>query len=210
VTPPQVVVLATGNAGKAREFARLLGGAFAVRTMPPSVALPPETGRTFAENARVKAEAVFAALGGLDTVLADDSGLEVAALEGRPGVFSARYAGEDAADEDNVRRLLGDLLGKPDRQARFVCALCLVLPEKSTGGGERRVIEVQGLLDGAITLFPRGAAGFGYDPVFQPQGWAVTLAETSAAEKDRVSHRGTAVQALLARLAAEGLVQYGS
>jgi XTP/dITP diphosphohydrolase len=220
VTSPLPVVLATGNPGKAREFGRLLGEAFEVQTMPASVALPEETESTFAANARLKAEAVFRALGGRVAVLADDSGLEVDALGGRPGVLSARFAGERAGDEDNVQKLLHELSGRQDRAARFVCSLCLAIPEGSLprvcapGGGSGSaaavVVEVEGFSRGTITLAPRGTDGFGYDPVFQPEGWVITLAEASPESKDMVSHRGSAVRALVERLADEGMIRRGS
>ena len=210
MTAPIVVVLATGNAGKTRELAGLLGDTFAVQPMPGSIALPAETGRTFAANARLKAEAVFAALGRRYPVLADDSGLEVAALEGCPGVLSARYAGEGASDAENVEKLLLELTGRQDRKARFVCALCLVLPDDQAIPSDCRLIEVEGVLDGVITVAPRGTGGFGYDPVFQPDGWEVTLAQGSPASKDLISHRGSAARALVARLAEQRLVSDGS
>jgi XTP/dITP diphosphohydrolase len=196
----QVLVLATSNAGKAREFERLLGGAFEVQTMPDSVTLPEESGQTFAENARIKAEVAFQALGGTVAVMADDSGLEVAALDGRPGVLSARFAGEEASDEANVERLLGELSGRPDRNACFVCSLCLISPGERGSDDSAHLVEADGISAGTITLAPRGADGFGYDPVFQPDGWVVTLAEASPEDKDRVSHRGAAARALLAAL----------
>lgn len=202
MTPTQTVILASRNRGKAREFERLLRGSFCVRPLPSEVGLPEETGRTFADNARLKAEAVFAAMGGQAAVLADDSGLEVKALDGRPGVFSARYAGGTASDEDNVAKLLTDLAGRTDREARFVCALCLLLPGgEDAGAGSFHRIEVEGFSDGIIVTAPRGADGFGYDPVFQPVGWTVTLAEADPRDKDLVSHRGAAARALLRRLA---------
>lgn len=213
-------MLATGNAGKVREFNRLLGGAFEVRPLPAGVGLPPETGDTFAANARLKAESVFHALGGDQAVLADDSGLEVAALGGRPGIFSARFAGEGVSDADNVAKLLGELCKASDRSARFVCALCLVAPAAADGadagaspgrqadpaGGAAaappwRLTEVAGVTNGSITVGPRGDDGFGYDPVFQPEGWDFTLAEASPEDKDSVSHRGAAARALLDCLA---------
>jgi len=201
VSAPLVVVLATGNAGKAREFARLLAGACEVRLMPPDVELPAETAPTFRGNARLKAEAVFAALRGEVAVLADDSGLEVAALGGRPGILSARFAGAEAGDEANVAKLLDELSGRAAREARFVCSLCLILPDAAGTGEDSRVLEVEGFSPGTITLAPRGADGFGYDPVFQPDGWTKTLAEAAPADKDRVSHRGAAARALVALLA---------
>jgi XTP/dITP diphosphohydrolase len=210
MTASLVVVLATGNVGKARELTGLLADNFDVRTMPGSVTLPAETGRTFAANARLKAEAVFAALGGRVAVLGDDSGLEVAALDGRPGVLSARYAGERAGDAENVGKLLLELTGRQDRQARFVCALCLVLPNDQAITSRSRLTEVEGVLDGVITMAPRGTGGFGYDPVFQPNGWEITLAQGSPASKDLVSHRGSAARALVARLTEQGLMSDGS
>ena len=194
------VILATGNAGKVREFNRLVAGAFEVMRLPQGVTLPEETGETFADNARLKAQKVFEELGGRQAVLADDSGLQVAALGGRPGIYSARYAGESASDAQNVEKLLGELDGVADRGARFACALCLALPacvDASAG----TFIEVEGFTLGSITLEPRGLDGFGYDPVFQPEGWGQTLAEASPEDKDAVSHRGAAVRALLDRLA---------
>jgi XTP/dITP diphosphohydrolase len=213
------LVLATGNAGKVREFSRLLLSTFEVRPLPSGVDLPAETGDTFAANARLKAEAVFASLGGRCAVLADDSGLEVAALGGRPGIFSARFAGEGATDAANVAKLLADLAGAPDRSARFVCALCLVTAAGTTAAGAAvagvatpippvaaRVVEVRGETRGVITLVPRGEDGFGYDPVFQPEGWDLTLAQAAPEAKDGVSHRGAAARALLEVLAREGEV----
>jgi XTP/dITP diphosphohydrolase len=196
------VVLATANAGKAREFGRLLGRALSVTPMPAWGTLPEETGSTFVENARLKAESVFAALAGAHAVLADDSGLEVTALGGRPGIMSARYAGESATDADNVDKLLGELAAHSDRSARFVCRLCLILRDGSA-------IEVEGASAGTITDAPRGADGFGYDPVFQPQGWTVTLAEARPEDKDRVSHRGAAARALLGELETRRLLVRG-
>jgi XTP/dITP diphosphohydrolase len=200
VTEPLRLVLATGNPGKAREFGRLLGPRLSVESMPASVAMPPETGTTFAANARLKAEAVAAALGGGIAVLADDSGLEVAGLGGRPGVLSARYAGERATDEENVSKLMRELGDEHDRKARFVCSLCLVLPESVAERAGAKSIEVEGVLEGQITPAPQGSDGFGYDPVFLPAGRELTLAEAEPADKDSVSHRGAACRALLRRL----------
>lgn len=209
-----LLILASGNAGKAREFGRLLGETFAVQRLPAGVDLPEEDGSSFAENARIKAEAVFAAVGRRVAVLADDSGLEVAALGGRPGVFSARFAGENAGDSDNVARLLAELSGSADRRARFVCCLCLLLPQPAEASTERHggptVIEAGGTTEGVITLALRGTDGFGYDPVFLPDVWVETLAEARPADKDAVSHRGAAARALLARLRELEEVPYGS
>lgn len=200
------VVLATRNMGKAKEFERVLGRVLLVEVLPPGIDMPEETGATFAENARLKAKAIFAALGGTKAVLADDSGLEVAALGGEPGVRSARYAGEGASDQENVSKLLRELEGTVDRRARFVCNLCLVLPGSARASVENRpaaVIEVAGAVEGTIEQEPRGSRGFGYDPVFRPLGWSETLSEVDADRKDAVSHRGAAARALLERLAAE-------
>ena len=120
------MVVATRNRGKAEEFGRLLGEGISVAPLPDTVRLPEETGATFAENAMLKALGAFAALGGTVPVLADDSGLEVDALGGDPGVRSARYAGDAATDEENVALLLSRLGGRGERTARFVCALVLV------------------------------------------------------------------------------------
>ena len=187
------MVLATRNAGKAREFGRLLEGGFVVEALRDDIEMPEETGSTFRENARIKAEGVFAALGSGCAVLADDSGLEVDALGGRPGVYSARFAGEGATDAENVAKLLTLMEGQTDRRARFACSLCLITPESA-------LVEVSGTVEGEITDSPRGSEGFGYDPVFQPQGWRETLAEAAVGRKDEVSHRGAAARALLLRI----------
>lgn len=191
------LVAATRNRGKAEEFGRLLGGGFVLEPLPESVPLPEETGSTFVENATLKARAVFAALAEETAVLADDSGLIALALGDRPGVRSARYAGPSADDAQNVARLLEDLLGIDDRRARFVCALVLVLP----GAG---LVAVEGSLRGTITTEPRGRLGFGYDPVFVPEGWTHTLAEVPGATKDTVSHRARAVARVLEVLRERG------
>ncbi len=195
------LVVATANPGKAREFGRLLGSHFSVEPLPPHVVLPEETGLTFAENARLKAYGAFDSLDGAVAVLADDSGIEVAALGGLPGVRSARFAGEDASDDANVALLLERLGARTDREARFVCALALVLPGPPPSGGLR---EARGLLPGSVTHHPRGLDGFGYDPVFVPDGWDITLAEADPESKDQVSHRARAVTALLEALRQDG------
>jgi XTP/dITP diphosphohydrolase len=210
------IVLATRNAGKAREFGRLLGDAFSVGPLSAEVEMPEETGATFEENARLKAEAIFEALGGTFAVLSDDSGLEVTALGGKPGVYSARYAGEDATDQDNVSLLLAEMWGVEDRSARFVCNLCLILPFADVGDpdcedyGDRIEVEVSGSADGVIELEPRGTEGFGYDPVFRPFGWSETLGEAATDKKDAISHRGAAARALVERLRVEGWLGSGS
>jgi XTP/dITP diphosphohydrolase len=208
VTQPLTLVLATRNAGKAREFGRLLEGACRVEPLPPEVEMPEETGETFRGNALLKARGVFAALGEARAVLADDSGLEVSALDGRPGVRSARYAGETARDEENVAKLLDDLRLSTDRSACFICALCLVVPAASPSGAPL-VLEVRGESAGTIEQVPRGDDGFGYDPVFRPQGWTETLAEAAPEKKDQVSHRGAAARALLRLIDERGVTARG-
>jgi XTP/dITP diphosphohydrolase len=188
------LVLATRNAHKVRELRRILSDAGIVVELHgleayadvPDVA---ETGSTFAENALIKAQAV-AVLTGLPAV-ADDSGLCVDALGGMPGVLSARWAGRHGDDRANLDLVLAQLADVPDerRAAHFVCAAALALPS-----GVSRVAE--GRLDGVITRAPRGANGFGYDPIFVPHGDRRTTAEMSPAEKDAISHRGRAFRAL--------------
>jgi len=185
------IVLASGNAHKARELGRLLEG-WEVETFAGG--LPEETGETFVENARLKARHVHAALGGAEWVLADDSGIEAAALQGAPGVRSARYAGEDATDEQNLAKLIGALAGSDDRRVRYVAELVAIAPD----GGE---VTARGELTGTLAAAPRGTGGFGYDPAFVPDGETRTVAEMSPGEKDAISHRARAARALLPLLA---------
>ena len=184
------LVLATGNAGKAREMRSLLPASFDVVTaVSLGLPLPEETGSTFEENARLKAVEVSRLVP--DLVLADDSGLEVAALDGRPGVRSARYAGDGADDAANIQLLLDELAGVTgvDRAARFVCTLCLAQ------SGVVLAIE-QGESNGRIAARPMGSSGFGYDPVFvTPDGR--TMAELTAGEKNSISHRGAALSRMI-------------
>lgn len=191
-------VLASRNPGKAAELTRLLAPEVKVSALPSHLSLPAETGTTFLQNACLKAEAVFEALGGQTTVVADDSGLEVDALHGEPGVLSARFAGENATDEDNVERLLAALQGQARRTARFVCELVMVYAGRD---GRRHSLQARGALEGSIALEQRGTHGFGYDPVFVPVGWSRTIAEGAAADKDAVSHRAAAARSLLEQLA---------
>jgi XTP/dITP diphosphohydrolase len=188
------IVLGTTNEGKARELERLLGGTVrAVETLREhaGVILPPEIGGDYRANALAKARAVWNALG--VPAVGDDSGLEVDALAGAPGLRSARYAGEKATDAENNAKLLEALAGVPERQrtARFRCALVLMR-------GDDEVLEAEGACEGAIVLAPRGDHGFGYDPLFLPEGEAYTFAELPAARKDSISHRARAA-AVLAR-----------
>ena len=183
------LVLASENAHKARELAAALPGWEILSwTGPP---LPPETGATFRENARGKAAFGREHADPEAWVAGEDSGLEVRGLGGRPGILSARYAGERASDEANVAKLLGELDGlEPwSRAARYVCALVALAP----GGPE---VAVEGTLEGAIVEEPRGSEGFGYDPVFVPEGEARTVAELGNAWKAERSHRAQAARAL--------------
>jgi XTP/dITP diphosphohydrolase len=184
------LVLATRNAHKVREFAGLLEGLDVV-PLPDEVELPPETGATFAENALGKARAAAAALG--RAAIADDSGVEAAALDGRPGIRSARFAGEGATDEQNLALLLDK--APAGSALRYVCVIAYV------DGEVERVFE--GQCTGTLAAEPRGTGGFGYDPAFLPDdvGDGRTMAELSVAEKDAISHRGRAARALLAWLA---------
>jgi XTP/dITP diphosphohydrolase len=184
-------VLATRNEHKLRELAELLRGV-SLEPLPAEVELPPETGTTFADNALVKAR-VAATATGLPAI-ADDSGIEAAALSGAPGVWSARYAGEGASDEENLAKLLREVPGD-DRRVSYVCVLAYVEP-----GGRKEI--VHGRCDGTLALEPRGSGGFGYDPAFMPLDYddGRTMAELSQAEKDAISHRGRAARALARRL----------
>jgi XTP/dITP diphosphohydrolase len=185
------LVLASRNPHKAREFGALLEGV-EVLALPDGVELPPETGETFAANALLKARAAARATGRL--AFADDSGIEAAALGGAPGVRSARFAGEDASDADNLARLVAE--APPGSALAYVCVIALVAPET----GEERTFE--GRCTGTMAPAPRGAGGFGYDPVFVPDDRddRRTMAQLSQAEKDAISHRGRAARALLAHL----------
>jgi XTP/dITP diphosphohydrolase len=189
-------VLASGNAGKVREFAALLA-ARDIQVVPQSdfgLVTPEETGTTFLDNALLKAR--YAATAGLPA-LADDSGIEVDALGGSPGVRSARYAGEHASDADNLKLLLRELADVPEprRTARYRCVLVYLRTPQ-----DPQPLIATGLWEGRILTAPRGAGGFGYDPVFQPEGMTVSAAELPAAEKNLLSHRAQALRALLAGL----------
>jgi XTP/dITP diphosphohydrolase len=189
------VVLATRNAHKVAELRRILapyvGGLelLGLDDAVPDLADVPETGATFADNALLKARAV-AERAGLVAV-ADDSGLEVDALNGMPGVLSARWSGAHGDDAANLRLVLAQLRDVPDdrRGAAFVCAAAAVAPDG-------RELVTTGRLEGVLTHEPRGGGGFGYDPIFQPTGERRTTAEMSAADKDAISHRGLAFRAL--------------
>ena len=183
------LTIATRNAHKAREFQALLGDQFELSDLAslPSVELPEETGSTFEENAVLKAVTVSKAVDGL--VIADDSGLEVQALGGAPGIYSARYAGKKSTDAANVEKLLQELRNVTPRAARFRCVIALARSGKI-------LRTFAGVVEGEIVEEPRGDAGFGYDPVFRPAGFKQTFAEMPPAAKNGISHRAKAVMAL--------------
>ena len=202
-TDRPVLVLATHNQGKLRELRELLRGQLpgldvdtqvvdAGAVGAPDVA---ETGVTFAENSLLKARAVAAATGLV--AIADDSGLAVDVLGGAPGIFSARWAGRHGDDAANLQLLLDQLADVPDdyRGAAFVCAAALAVP--ASAGGEAREVVEYGQLEGTLLREPRGAGGFGYDPVLQPSGLDRSCAELTREEKNAISHRGHAFRALL-------------
>jgi XTP/dITP diphosphohydrolase len=186
------LLLATHNAHKRREFARLLPE-HEIVTLPAQVLLPPEDGETFAENSLGKARAAARATG--QVAIADDSGIEAEALSGAPGVRSARYAGERASDEENLRKLLRE--APAGSALEYVCAIAYVDPT----GGVERVFEAR--CAGRLAEQPRGEQGFGYDPAFLPDDGpaGLTMAELTDAQKDAISHRGRAARALLAEIA---------
>jgi XTP/dITP diphosphohydrolase len=192
---PDGFVLSTRNPHKVREFRRLLGPAgVSVEPLPEWIELPPEDGETFAANALPKARAAAAGTGRV--AIADDSGIEAVALGGRPGVRSARYAGETATDAENLAKLLAE--APAGSGLRYVCALAWVDP---VAPAEHVVL---GECRGTLAATPTGGGGFGYDPAFLPDAETSgrTMAELTDAEKDAISHRGAAVRALLAWLAA--------
>ena len=194
------LILASGNAHKLRELAALLRP-HELEPLPPGVELPPESGATFAENAALKARAAARATG--RPAIADDSGIEAAALGGRPGVRSARFAGEGASDEANLAKLLREVPPGADARAAYVCVLAYAEPVTSgaaggSGAREPAVRLFAGRCEGRLTHEPRGEGGFGYDPAFVPDdGDGRTMAELATAEKAAISHRGRAARALL-------------
>lgn len=197
------LVLATQNNGKIKEFERLLAEfvsdvqVLGLRDFPdmPDIA---ETGESFIENSLLKARGIceFTQL----PTLADDSGLCIDYLNGDPGIYSARWSGVHGDDTANISKVLLQLEGVPqsERSAQFVCEVALVFPVGHLHQG-RELIE-SGKLSGFITLSPRGTAGFGYDPIFQPVGTELTLGEFAHGEKDKISHRGIAMRAIAPRI----------
>jgi XTP/dITP diphosphohydrolase len=189
--PSRKAVLASGNPDKARELAPLFPG-LELAGAPPGFDAD-ETGATLLQNALIKAAALRPQAPADAVVIADDSGLMVHALGGRPGVFSSRYAGPDATYEDNCRRLLEELEGRSDRGAAFVCVLVALAPDGET-------LVAVGSCPGEIAPSARGEGGFGYDPVFTPAGSRLTMAEMTAEQKAAVSHRGRAARRMAALL----------
>lgn len=198
------IIIATKNSGKAREFLQLFTNKnVKVSTLLdyPDLLEVAETGKTFEENAILKAEAIANQLG--KVVIADDSGLIVDALEGRPGIYSARYAGDEKDDEKNIDRVLLELEGvrEEERTARFYCALAVAAPNKQT-------ITVIGTCEGTILSERRGTNGFGYDSIFYVTKKGKSMAELSAQEKNVISHRAVALQNLTNSTAAQAMI-YG-
>jgi XTP/dITP diphosphohydrolase len=186
------VIIATKNPGKAREFEHIFAPrGVEVRTLLDFPEIPDveETGTTFEENAILKAEAVSKILDKM--VIGDDSGLIVDALEGRPGIYSARFAGEPKNDEANTAKLLNELSGVPEkeRSARFYCALAVAVPNQET-------LTVSGTCEGRILNESKGTNGFGYDPVFYVPEKGLAMAELSSNEKNKISHRANALKKL--------------
>ncbi len=192
---PLEFVLATANADKATEIAEIVGASVILLPRPEWVPDVEETGETLVANARLKAGALVAATS--RAALADDTGLEVDDLAGAPGVYSSRYAGEEATYADNVAKLIGALAGiEGPRRARFRTVAVALWPDG-------REMVADGVVEGSIALAARGEGGFGYDPVFIPDdGGGRTFAEMTAEEKHRLSHRGRAFRALVAQFAA--------
>ena len=186
------LIVASHNPGKVREIADLLAGRVDGRVLAAAelgLAEPEETGTSFAANAEIKAHAA-ATVGGRPA-LADDSGLVVSALDGAPGIHSARWAGPDRDFAAAMRRIEDGLAGAADRSAHFVCALTLAWPDGAC-------VTVEGRVDGTLVWPPRGDRGFGYDPVFLATGRDLTFGEMESAEKHRISHRADAFRRLLA------------
>ena len=193
------MILASSNAGKLAELRALLEplGFDLTSQQELGIESPPETGETFLDNALLKARHA-AARRGLPAI-ADDSGIEVDALEKAPGVRSARFAGEAAADEENLRKLLSEMRNVPKarRGARYRCVIAFV-----RSAADQDPVIAEGAWEGSIAAVPRGAGGFGYDPIFVPAGEERTAAELAPSEKNAVSHRARALHALIAQLRA--------
>ena len=192
------MILSTRNRHKVREMAELLPGVD-LKPLPDEIELPPETGDSFEANALIKARAAHAATG--EVTIADDSGIEAADLGGAPGIYSARYAGEGAGDEDNLAKLLREVdAAAGDRRAAYVCAIALI-----DEGGHEYLFEAR--CEGVLLREPRGGGGFGYDPAFVPDETGHsdhrTFSELPPLEKNAISHRGKAVRMLARHLGLE-------
>ncbi len=192
-----LLLIATRNAHKTQEIREMIGDRFEVRDVNDFPGLPAveETGTTFLENATLKAVAISREVAG--KVLSDDSGLEVDALDGAPGVWSSSFGGEEGNHPKNNARLLAEMEGKADRAARFRCTM--VLAE-----GGRVLADFSGTVEGRILEAPYGAGGFGYDPLFAPEGHEKSFAELGAAVKNALSHRGRALEKVVAWLEKDG------
>ncbi|OZU89797.1 non-canonical purine NTP pyrophosphatase [Virgibacillus indicus] len=184
------IIIATKNKGKAKEFKEFFAG-YGIETkslldFEKEIQDIEETGSTFEENAALKAEQIRDLLS--VPVLADDSGLIIDALNGRPGIFSARYAGEPKSDQANIKKVLAELKTVPEkvRTARFICVLAIAIP------GEETIFRT-GYCEGKIDFEVKGSNGFGYDPIFTPEGYSKTMAQLSPAEKNSISHRKQAI-----------------
>ncbi|ERN52457.1 XTP/dITP diphosphatase [Alkalihalophilus marmarensis] len=187
------IIIATKNKGKVREFEQMFANdGYQVTSLFEYEEIPDieETGKTFAENAVLKAETLAKALN--QKVIADDSGLVIDALDGRPGVYSARYAGEEKSDKANNEKVLNEMKDIPseDRTARFVCTIAVASPGEPT-------YVVEGTCEGIIALEPAGANGFGYDPIMFLPGFEKTMAQLSPQEKNQISHRARALEKLM-------------
>ncbi len=183
------LVVATGNPGKLQEMEEYLTGKNWVLTLKPQELEIEETGTTFRENACLKASQTAQAMG--EWAIADDSGLAVDALNGAPGIYSARYG---ATDTERINRLLRELGDNPNRKAQFVCAIAIAAPDGSIA------LQTEGICPGEILDSPRGEGGFGYDPIFYVPQWQQTFAEMTPETKGKVSHRGLAFEQLLPQL----------
>lgn len=181
------IIVATKNKGKIKEIKKILVGHDVVSQGEAGIDVDvEENGTTFSENAMLKASAIAERCD--CAVIADDSGIEVDALNGAPGIYSARYCGENATDEDRVNKLLAEVTGK-ERGAQFRCAIALILPD-----GEKHTFE--GIVRGTLDYESKGSNGFGYDPIFIPDGYDKTFGELDSSIKDRISHRAKALFAL--------------
>ncbi|MGY0693153.1 XTP/dITP diphosphatase [Virgibacillus sp. FSP13] len=187
------IIIATKNQGKAKEFNDFFNpfgwDAISLLDLPETIPDVEETGTTFEENAALKAETIATRME--SPVLADDSGLIIDALDGRPGIYSARYAGLEKNDQANVNKVLEELENVPlnQRCARFICVLAIARPNQQT-------TFYKGICEGKIALSPKGSHGFGYDPIFIPDGYENTMAQLTPDEKNKISHRKKAISQL--------------